>query len=94
MKGLVPRTQRSAPFFTAWCAAEPGPSLLLEKRGPGSAEQREERCTASGTRRRAMTVVCHPADAAGIGSAVTDLIFSIAKREVTFFKLTAPINFL
>jgi hypothetical protein len=22
---LVPRTQRSAPFFTAWCAAEPGP---------------------------------------------------------------------
>jgi hypothetical protein len=21
----VPRTQRSAPFFTAWCAAEPGP---------------------------------------------------------------------
>src|SRR3954471_11184731 len=22
----VPRTQRSAPFFTAWCAAEPGPS--------------------------------------------------------------------
>src|ERR1700709_1986949 len=23
--GRVPRTQRSAPFFTAWCAAEPGP---------------------------------------------------------------------
>jgi hypothetical protein len=22
---VVPRTQRSAPFFTAWCAAEPGP---------------------------------------------------------------------
>ena len=22
---IVPRTQRSAPFFTAWCAAEPGP---------------------------------------------------------------------
>src|SRR5436309_3183347 len=25
----VPRTQRSAPFFTAWCAAEPGSSLLI-----------------------------------------------------------------
>jgi hypothetical protein len=22
---FVPRTQRSGPFFTAWCAAEPGP---------------------------------------------------------------------
>src|SRR3954468_3272730 len=34
----------------------------------------------------------HPtAGTAGIGSAVTDLIFSIANREVTFFKLTAPI---
>jgi hypothetical protein len=25
----VPRTQRSAPFFTAWCAAKPGPILFL-----------------------------------------------------------------
>ena len=32
--------------------------------------------------------------AAGIGNAVTDLIFSIAKREVTFFSGTAPISFL
>jgi hypothetical protein len=32
--------------------------------------------------------------AAGTGSAVTDLIFSIAKREVTFFKGTALISFL
>ena len=45
------------------------------------------------------TIACndkgaYPADTAGIGSAVTDLIFSIAKREVTFFKLTAPISFL
>ena len=31
---------------------------------------------------------------AGIGNAVTDLIFSIAKREVTFFSGTAPISFL
>jgi hypothetical protein len=22
---IVPRTQRSAPLFAAWCAAEPGP---------------------------------------------------------------------
>jgi hypothetical protein len=32
--------------------------------------------------------------AAGTGNAVTDLIFSIAKREVTFFSGTAPISFL
>jgi hypothetical protein len=32
--------------------------------------------------------------AAGTGSAVTDLIFSIAKREVTFFSGTAEISFL
>jgi hypothetical protein len=32
--------------------------------------------------------------AAGTGRAVTDLIFSIAKREVTFFSGTAPISFL
>jgi hypothetical protein len=32
--------------------------------------------------------------AAGTGSAVTDLIFSIANREVTFFSGTAPISFL
>lgn len=31
---------------------------------------------------------------AGTGSAVTDLIFSIAKREVTFFSATALISFL
>ena len=39
---------------------------------------------------RAMTV----SYAAGTGNAVTDLIFSIAKREVTFFSGTAPISFL
>ena len=32
--------------------------------------------------------------AAGTGNAVTDLIFSIAKRDVTFFSGTAPISFL
>jgi hypothetical protein len=32
--------------------------------------------------------------ATGTGSAVTDLIFSIANREVTFFSGTAPISFL
>ncbi len=31
---------------------------------------------------------------AGTGSAVTDLIFSIAKRDVTFFSATALISFL
>jgi hypothetical protein len=32
--------------------------------------------------------------AAGTGNAVTDLIFSIANREVTFFRGTALISFL
>ena len=32
--------------------------------------------------------------AAGTGRAVTDLIFSIAKRDVTFFSGTALISFL
>jgi hypothetical protein len=36
----------------------------------------------------------YAATTAGIGSAVTDLIFSIAKREVTFFSGTALISFL
>ena len=30
----------------------------------------------------------------GIGSAVVDLIFSMAKRDVTFFSGTVPISFL
>jgi len=38
--------------------------------------------------------VTQAATAAGIGSAVTDLIFSIAKREVTFLSGTALISFL
>src|SRR6266852_4924183 len=41
--------QRAA--VAAWCAADPGPISLGDVVvGPGSAEQREERCTASGTR--------------------------------------------
>ena len=36
----------------------------------------------------------YPAGIAGTGSAVTDLIFSIANREVTFFSATAAISFL
>jgi hypothetical protein len=49
--------------------------------GPGAPE-----IAASGVPNRAY--------AAGTGSAVTDLIFSIAKREVTFFSGTVPISFL
>ena len=36
----------------------------------------------------------YAASNAGTGNAVTDLIFSIANREVTFFSATAPISFL
>src|SRR5258707_14802365 len=39
--------QRAA--LAAWCAADPGPTCSATV-GPRSAEQREERCTASGTR--------------------------------------------
>ena len=47
---------------------------------------------AAAPRPRMTTAVAYAA--AGTGSAVTDLIFSIAKREVTFFSGTAPISFL
>ncbi len=57
---LVPRTLRSAIsaftrvfdalWIAAWCAADPGPIWCGGSVGPGSAEQREVRCTASGTR--------------------------------------------
>jgi predicted transcriptional regulator len=36
----------------------------------------------------------YAAVSAGTGNAVTDLIFSIAKREVTFFSATALMSFL
>jgi len=38
--------------------------------------------------------VVYATSKAGTGKAVTDLIFSIAKRDVTFFNATAPISFL
>jgi hypothetical protein len=47
----------------------------------------------AGDDNRELDVKCRPY-AAGTGSAVTDLIFSIAKREVTFFSGTALISFL
>jgi len=53
----VPRMLRSAisaftrVFDTLWrCVSDPGPSNTLICVGPGSAEQREGRCIASGTR--------------------------------------------
>jgi hypothetical protein len=45
-------------------------------------------------RRFGRGIGCEADYAAGTGSAVTDLIFSIAKREVTFFNGTALISFL
>src|SRR4051812_34629387 len=48
--GRVPRRQRRAPFFTAWRAAEPGPLQDGVWYDPGSAQHREERCSASGKR--------------------------------------------
>jgi hypothetical protein len=49
------------------------------------------------TKRRRGTIKrggCYAASNAGTGNAVTDLIFSIANREVTFFSATALISFL
>ena len=54
--------------------------------GPGSASHHF-------VPRRVRDTIASPY-AAGTGSAVTDLIFSIAKREVTFFSGTALISFL
>ena len=62
--------QRAA--FAAWCAADPGPSFL-ELTGTGSAEQRKERCAASGTRRvRERYAVARSGNTASI------LVFSVA----------------
>ena len=36
----------------------------------------------------------YAASKAGTGNAVTDLIFSMAKRDVTFFSATVPTSFL
>jgi hypothetical protein len=43
---------------------------------------------------RSLSMTTGSSYAAGTGNAVTDLIFSIAKRDVTFFSGTAPISFL
>jgi len=47
-----------------------------------------------GSRGAAIVISYHAASNAGTGSAVTDLIFSMAKRDVTFLSATAPISFL
>ena|GEM_PF-6250612 len=49
---------------------------------------------ANGFPERMPSCECQAPDRGGTGSAVTDLIFSIANREVTFFSATALINFL
>ena len=49
---------------------------------------------ASLARRDVQLKISYVAGTAGTGNAVTDLIFSIAKREVTFFSVTALISFL
>jgi hypothetical protein len=43
---------RSAPLFAVSCAASRGRNGRGIRTDPGSAEQREERCTVSGTRNR------------------------------------------
>jgi hypothetical protein len=45
-------------------------------------------------RNNADNAVLYAALIGGTGSAVTDLIFSIAKRDVTFLSATALISFL
>ena len=46
----LPRTQRSGPFFTAWCAAEPGPYKARIRYDPGFAKQRFARATRAASR--------------------------------------------
>jgi len=47
-----------------------------------------------GQNARLSDAVTYAASNAGTGNAVTDLIFSMAKRDVTFFRATAPMSFL
>ena len=66
------------------------------KRNPGQSRQitRSRITLALNPGYEDCSVRSYAATTAGIGSAVTDLIFSIAKREVTFFSGTALISFL
>jgi len=48
----------------------------------------------AGTTTRGVSIAVPYAATAGTGRAVIDLIFSIAKREVTFFSVTVAISFL
>ena len=59
-----------------------------------SVEERLIRILSPQARAREQDALERVSYAAGTGSAVTDLIFSIAKREVTFFSETTPISFL
>jgi hypothetical protein len=43
---ILPRMLRSAPRLRRGALLRRGPCFELEQMGPGSAEQREERCTA------------------------------------------------
>ena len=49
---------------------------------------------ALGERGRSARAFDYPAGIGGTGNTVTDLIFSIANRDVTFFNATALISFL
>lgn len=69
------------------------PSFTERPRRTGSSAFADDDSIKSGEASRPLRAT-YAATTAGIGSAVTDLIFSIAKREVTFFSGTALISFL
>src|SRR5260370_26713663 len=61
LRSALGSAHRAARAQAQRCAAESGVYLAIEHMGPGSAEQREERCTASGTRAefaRAAVAIC------------------------------------
>jgi hypothetical protein len=55
--GLVPRTRRSAQHLRSGAPLSRGRYEGSIRDGPGSAEQREERCTAPGTREPRLPVL-------------------------------------
>ena len=71
------------------CGATPHPSRLFASLSNAPPSPRR-----AALRRLGEGKTSYAAGIGGTGSTVTDLIFSIANRDVTFFNATAEISFL
>jgi hypothetical protein len=84
---VVPAKAGTIDHRPAFCEERRPPRITGRFRGMGPGFRRDDHLGARPN-------LAYPTATAGTGSAVTDLIFSIAKREVTFFSVTVAISFL